>query len=115
MAFTFLMRDTLAVFSSGLGEGLEPTLQGVAAFLVDESHTARMFTIIASLESAGRLVGGPLMTWLFFADYDGANKLFGFCFMGSSVCSLFWSADKPLTISQILFATIAALFSFIKL
>lgn len=85
----FLMRDILAVFFTGIGEGLEPTLQGVAAFVVDESYTARMFTVIATLEGTGRLVGGPLMTWLFFAGYEGENKLFGLCFVASSVSLLF--------------------------
>ena len=60
----FQTHNVSAVFSNGLDECLEATLQGVTEFVVDESYAARMFTIIATLELAGKLVGGPVITWL---------------------------------------------------
>jgi hypothetical protein len=65
-----------AMFVSGTGDGLEPALQGGAAFLVDKAYIG-MFTTIAFSDLMARIVGGPLISKLLFIGYEGTNRLEG--------------------------------------
>lgn len=85
----------LAIFIWGLGEGLEPGLQGLAMFFVEEGYTARMFAIIARLNLIGEMIGGPLMAKLLLIGYKGRFQLEGLAFLVSSVSHVFICNFSP--------------------
>jgi hypothetical protein len=72
----------------GLGEGIEPPLQGIASFIVHPDYKARVFTTVARLEGVARLLGGPLMSSLVIIWWDGRVVSEGLCFLVSAVSSL---------------------------
>lgn len=76
---------TLGLFICGLSEGLEPALQGLATASITETYTARMFTTLAVIETVGKLIGGPLMAWLFSIGRSKNSGSKGFNFLTSSV------------------------------
>lgn len=73
------------MFMWGLGEGIEPPLQGLCVYLVPVEYTARMFTTIARLELLGKVVGSPLMGSLVIVSWKGQVMAEGLCFLLSSV------------------------------
>lgn len=68
----------------GLGEGLEPPLQGLCTSFVDPQYTARMFTTIARLELIARVAGSPIMGALVIVSWKGKVIAEGVCFLLSS-------------------------------
>ena len=49
----------------GFGEGLDPSLKGLATSLIDGAYNARLLTLATVLEVIGKLIGGPVMARLF--------------------------------------------------
>lgn len=76
------------LFICGLGAGFEPSLKGLATSLVDSSSNARLLTLVAVLEVIARLIGGPLMAWLFSIGRGGDHGSEGICFLASAVIFL---------------------------
>ena len=76
------------LFVCGLGEGFEPSLKGLATSLVDSSYNARLLTLVAVLEVIARLIGGPLMAWLFSIGRGENYGSEGICFLASAVIFL---------------------------
>lgn len=71
----------------GLGEGLEPALQGISASMVDKSHTGRMFTNVAFVDLTARILGGPLMYKILEVKSADSHLSAGLCFALSAVSS----------------------------
>ena len=77
------------LFVCGLGEGFEPSLKGLATSLSHSSYNARLLTLVAVLEVIARLIGGPLMAWLFSIGRGEGHGSEGICFLVSAVLFLF--------------------------
>lgn len=77
------------LFVCGLGEGFEPSLKGLATSLSEKSSNAQLLTLVAALEVIARLIGGPLMAWLFSIGRGGPEYgSDGLCFLASAVIFL---------------------------
>jgi hypothetical protein len=48
----------------GLGEGLEPALQGLVTYLVNSKQTVELFMTLAVCDTIAELVGGPITAQL---------------------------------------------------
>ena len=69
----------------GLGEGMEPALQGLITFLADSRRNAQLFTTIAMADTMGELTGGPLTALLMAVGRTPGHPSDGLCFLASSV------------------------------
>ena len=78
----------LGLFISGLAEGFEPSLKGLATSLVESYHNARLLTLAAALEVIARLIGGPVMAKLFSIGRDESHGSEGLCFLASAILFL---------------------------
>jgi len=67
--------------------GLEAALQGIAMYLAPKQYTARVFTIIAMMDAAAKIVGGPIMMHSFTGGRGAGNQVNGSCFVISSASS----------------------------
>ena len=77
----------------GLGEGIEPALQGFVTFLTDSSRNAQLFTTIVMADTMGELTGGPLTARLMAVGRTSGHPSDGLCFLASSVRILYtWNA-----------------------
>ena len=80
----------VGLFVCGLGEGFEPSLKGLATSLNEKSSNAQLLTLVAVLEVVARLIGGPLMAWLFSIGRGGQEVgSDGLCFLASAIIFLF--------------------------
>ena len=95
----------------GIGEGLEPALQGIAAAMVDKAHTASMFTNIAFVDLTARIIGGPLMYRLLDikASHSSLSAGLSFAFSAVSTKSVNERNSKAAKQWQTLFMVIAIL------
>lgn len=75
----------LALFVCGLGEGVQPSCQGLATSLVGRGYNARLFTTVAFLETVGKLAGGPIQSVLFSIGRREGRGSLGINFLASSV------------------------------
>ena len=80
----------------GLGEGLDPALQGYVSALVEKETEARLFTTVAFIDTLGDLSAGPVAGSLYsiggmFRAWKGA------CFLMSSVST---SASQAIFITH---------------
>lgn len=73
-----------ATFLCGLGEAILPSLQAVALSTISVSYNAALFTFLAAIDTVAKLIGAPLMAFLFsIRDVDGLSH--GLCFLLSAV------------------------------
>jgi hypothetical protein len=70
----------------GLGEGLEPALQGLVTFLIDSSQTVQLFSSLAVCDTIAELVGGPMTARLLEIGRRPGHASDGICFLSSAVC-----------------------------
>jgi hypothetical protein len=77
-----------ATFGIGLGETLQPALQGFVTFATGSQRNTRVFTILAVADTAAELVAGPLTAALMAIGRTDDHPSDGLCFLASSVCSL---------------------------
>ncbi len=77
------------MFSSGLGEGIEPALQGLITFLTDSRRNAQLFTTTAMVDTIAELMGGPLTASLIAVGRRPGHPSDGLCFLASSVSILY--------------------------
>ena len=75
----------VGLFVFGLGEGFEPSLKGLATYLIESSFNARLLTFITVLEVIAKLIGGPLMARLFSIGRNEDHGSDGVCFLASAV------------------------------
>jgi hypothetical protein len=75
----------IAMAGCGLGEGLEPALQGLITYLVDSDKTVRLFTTLAVCDTIAEFVGGPVTARLMEIGRRPGHASDGYCFLGSSV------------------------------
>lgn len=78
------------VFGCGLGEGIEPALQGFVTSVIDASQNAQLFTTIAVMDTLAKIISGPMMAGLYAIGRDQQGKPNGLCFLVSSVSKLLW-------------------------
>lgn len=71
----------------GLGEGMEPALQGFLTYLSDSAQNAQLFTTVAIPDSLGELMGGPLTGAVMAVGQRPGRPTAGLCFLASSVCT----------------------------
>lgn len=50
----------VAMLGCGLGEGIEPALQGVLTFLTNSSENGRLITTVVIADTLAELTGGPM-------------------------------------------------------
>jgi len=72
----------------GLGEGLEPSLQGLVIYIVNTKQTVMLFSILAVCDTVAELIGGPLTAALLNIGRKPGHASDGFCFLNSSVSSI---------------------------
>lgn len=80
----------IVIIGCGLGEGLEPSLQGLVTYIANTKQTARLFSILAVYDTIAELIGGPLAASLLKIGRRPEHPSDGICFLNSSV-SLFSS------------------------
>lgn len=73
------------MFGIGLGEALEPALQGLISFAAESSEAATVFTTYAFFDAAAELVAGPLTARLMAIGRTEDHPSDGICFLASSV------------------------------
>lgn len=78
----------VAMLGCGLGEGLEPALQGFLTFLRNSSENGRLFTTVAMADTLGELIGGPVTARLMAIGRSAHTPSEGVCFLASSVIEL---------------------------
>jgi hypothetical protein len=76
---------SLVLFFCGLGELLEPSLQGLAASLTDAAQNAQLFTTIAMCDGLAEIVAGPLHALLLDMGRQPGHNVNGYIFLASSV------------------------------
>ena len=81
------MYDVAAMLGCGLGEGLEPALQGFLTFLANTEGSSLLFALVAMCDMVGELVGGPLSASLMAIGRAPGHASEGYCFLLSSVCT----------------------------
>ena len=69
----------------GLGEGIEPALQGVLTFITDPTDYSQLFGILALVDSIAELVGGPLNASLMAVGRSSNTPSAGMNFLSSAV------------------------------
>ncbi|UKZ61399.1 uncharacterized protein TrAtP1_002664 [Trichoderma atroviride] len=70
----------IELFFCGMGEGVEPSLQGVMSSLVDPSQFAILFTSTAFLESVGKMISSPFMAFLLRIGRNDDGRVTGLPF-----------------------------------
>lgn len=80
-----------------MGEGVEPSLQGVLSSLVDPSQFAILFASAAFLESFGKIVSSPFMAFLLRIGRDDDGQVTGLPFFMAGV-----SLRSPITVETYL-------------
>jgi hypothetical protein len=75
----------IAIFACGAGEGVEPSIQGLASSMVMHSQYATLFTTMALLESMGRVIGTPFMAFILRVGRDNQGEPNGLVFIVASV------------------------------
>ena len=75
----------IGMIGAGLGEGLEPALQGLIAYLTDSERYAPLFTTIAVVNTIADVSGGPLMGWMAAIGRQPGGLVYGYCFLLASV------------------------------
>lgn len=75
---------SLAVVLCGLGEGLEPALQGYSCSLIDKTENSQLFTAVASMETLARIVAASTMGKLYSVKRDRSGKPTGLPFLVSA-------------------------------
>lgn len=75
------------MFFAGLGEGMEPALQGLITYLTDSSANTQLFTILALVDTIAEFTGGPLTASLMRIGRSEQPKhpSDGWCFFASAV------------------------------
>ena len=76
------------MFLCGLGEGIEPSLQGVATFITDSTQNTVLFISIAVCDTVAELTGGPLAAQLLAIGRRSDHASYGISFVMSSVSRL---------------------------
>jgi hypothetical protein len=73
---------------AGLGEGMEPALQGLITYLTNSSANTQLFTVLALVDTIAGITGGPLTASLMAIGRSEQPKHAsdGWCFFASSVC-----------------------------
>jgi hypothetical protein len=69
----------------GLGEALEPALQGLVTYLTDSAENAQLFTTVALCDTLAELTGGPLTARLLAIGRRDGHPSDGICFLVSAV------------------------------
>ncbi|KAL6820103.1 major facilitator superfamily domain-containing protein [Trichoderma sp. SZMC 28015] len=92
----------IELFFCGVGEGVEPSLQGIMSSLIEPSQFAMLFTSAAFLESVGKIISSPFMAFLLRMgrDYDGRVTglpffIAGIFFLLCFIVSIFIHVEKP--------------------
>lgn len=80
----------------GLGEGMEPALQGFLTYLTGSSQNAQLFTTVAVADTLGELTSGPLTGTFMAIGRKPGHPSDGLGFLASSV-------RGPLSIFYVLF------------
>lgn len=83
---TILLIRFVAILLCGFGEGIDPGIQGLASTFASSDHRATMFAILAMVDAAGKIIGGPLMAALYSLGMDVQGRSPGYCFIAASVC-----------------------------
>ncbi|KAL7781932.1 major facilitator superfamily domain-containing protein [Trichoderma afarasin] len=86
----------IELFFCGVGEGVEPSLQGIMSSLIEPSQFAMLFTSAAFLESVGKIISSPFMASLLRMgrDYDGRVTGLPFFIAGVSSASYSMSCTR---------------------
>lgn len=79
----------LVMFGIGLGETLQPSLQGLTTFATGSRDNAMAFTTLAMVDEAAELIAGPLTARLMAVGRTAGHPSDGVCFFSSSVCGTF--------------------------
>lgn len=72
---------------AGIGEILEPSLQGFATFVTNSTHNALLFTSVATCHSLANLIGGPVNSYLMTLGRRPGHQDTGIVFLGAMVTS----------------------------
>ena len=75
----------LVMTGCGLGESMEPALQGLLTYLTDSARNAQLFTAVAIADTLGELTSGPLAGSLMAIGRRPGYPSDGLCFLASSV------------------------------
>ena len=75
----------IAMLGCGLGEALEPALQGLVTYLTDSAENAQLFTTVALCDTLAELTGGPFTARLLAIGRRDGHPSDGICFLASSV------------------------------
>jgi hypothetical protein len=75
----------LAMIGCGLGEALEPALQGFAITSTGSARNSLLFTTVAQCDTLAELIAGPLMATFLAIGRTASHPSNGFCFLASSV------------------------------
>ena len=70
----------------GLGEGMEPALQGLVTYLTNSAHNAELFTTLAVFDTIAELTGGPFTASLMSIGRTPGHASDGYCFLAPPVC-----------------------------
>lgn len=70
---------------AGLGEGLEPTLQGLVAYATPSAGRPQIFATLAICDTLSELVGGPMTVALMGIGRTNEHPPAGMNFMVASV------------------------------
>lgn len=87
----------------GLGEGLEPALQGLVTYLTDSSRNLKLYSILAMCDTAAELISGPLTARLLEIGRRPGHASDGICFLTSSVSlalEFLWLGMNKLTLAD---------------
>ena len=75
-----------ATFLCGSGEGLSPSVQALALNAITSLDNAALFAFLGVIDTLGKLIGGPVMAFLFSIRDAGGHSI-GYCFSLSAVSS----------------------------
>lgn len=89
----------------GLGETLQPALQGFVTFATGSQRNTRVFTTLALADAAAELIAGPLTAALMAIGRTENHPSDGLCFLASSVRCV-WTVQSGLPESQVFFPII---------
>jgi hypothetical protein len=78
----------VAMFGMGLGEGIEPALQGIVTWINDPAYYSQLFTTLAIVDTISELIGGPLTATLMSIGRTDDTASAGYCFLVSAVMFL---------------------------
>ena len=83
-----------ATFLCGSGEGLSPSVQALALDAITKVDNAALFAFLGVIDTLGKLIGGPVMAFLFSIRDAGGHSI-GYCFALSAVSSPTGSSMDP--------------------